>query len=108
MPIIFYHLRLPHFLHLSEALHIMENLHSRHKPQVNYVNCICTQVMGALRPHLLNTKAKNTQLHKDIVCHALLVIGRLIFMFWLNKQLSMLSIVSCFALKTQLANAVSE
>lgn len=64
--------------------------------------------MGALRPHLLNAKAKNTQLHRDVVCYALLVISRLIFMFWLNKQLAMLSIVSCFALKTQLANTVNE
>ena len=62
----------------------------------------------ALRPHLLNAKANNTQLHRDVVCCALLVNGRLIFPFWLNKQLTMLSIVSCFALKTQLANTVNE
>lgn len=62
----------------------------------------------ALRPHLLNSKAKNTRFHRDVVCCALLVTGRLIFMFWLNKQLTTLSIVSCFALKTQLANTVDE
>lgn len=62
----------------------------------------------APRSHLLNTKAKNTQLHRDVVYYALFVTGGLIFMFWLNKQLTMLSIVSCFALKTQLANIINE
>lgn len=62
----------------------------------------------APRPHLANTKVKNTQIHRDVVCSALFVTGGLIFMFRLNKQLTMLSIVSCFALKTQLANTINE
>lgn len=77
-----------------------ENLHARSKYHVIYVNHICTQVTEALRPHLLSVKVKNSQLHRDVVCCALLVICRLIFMFQLNKQLARLSIVSCFALKT--------
>lgn len=83
-----------------------ENLHAGSKYHVIYVNHICTQVTEALGPHLLNVKAETTQLHRDVVCSALLVICRLIFMFQLNKQLARLSIASCFALKTQLANIV--
>lgn len=80
-------LRLPCFLYpsLTSLAYREENLHARSKHRINYVNHICTRVVGALRPHLLNAKAKNTQLHRDVVCYALLLIGRLIFMFWLNK-----------------------
>lgn len=94
------------YLSPCSPIHSEENLHTRSKYHVIYVNRICTQVAEALRPHLLSVKVKNSQLHRDVVCCALLVICRLIFMFQLNKQLARLSIVSCFALKTQLANPV--
>lgn len=63
---------------------------------------------GSSRITSVERQGQKHQLHRDVVCSALLVIGRLIFMFRLNKQLAMLSIVSCFALKTQLANTVNE
>lgn len=96
------------FQFLMHLIPYEENLHARSKHRINYVHWICTLFVGVIWPHLLNIKAENTQLHRDVVCSALLVIGRLIFMFWLNKQLAMLSTVSGFALKTQLANTLNE
>lgn len=72
-----------------------------------FSNKLCPQRSGS-QTTSVELQGQKHPFHRDVVCRALLVTGRLIFMFWLNKQLTTLSIVSCFAPKTQLANTVDE
>ena len=55
-------LRLPCFLYpsLISPIYHEENLHAGSKHRINYVNRICMQIAGALRPHLLNPRPKTS------------------------------------------------
>lgn len=53
-------LSLPCFLYpsLISPIYREENLHAGSKHHINYVNRICMQIAGALRPHMLNSRQK--------------------------------------------------